>query len=521
MNTQRPEWNDANNALAGYGLSVVTTGYLHRYARFMRQLMESLGDEPLRLSDPVAVWMEAVSSVLAAHHDKLAAGAVTDVERMNILRELGAAFEAYRQTVYTRGLSETTPVAVERIAALFKHAVEYSRHTLEANRRDDGLFHSYNLVSFDRDVDATAAQVHRLAPMLEGQVSILSSGLLSADEAAGVLDALFESSLYRTDINTFMLYPYVDLPGFLDRNLVPADLVVANPLLTALLAADDRSIVERDVDGQCRFSSDFHNASDLAAVLDRLALDERYAGLVKSHRTATLDAYETVFHHHAFTGRSGTMYGYEGLGCVYWHMISKLLLAAQECVFTAQAEGATPATIDQLRKRYEGVRAGLGYGKTAEAYGAFPTDPYSHTPFDRGAQQPGMTGQVKEEILTRACELGLTIVGGQIQFNALLLDRREFFVEATEFVYLDVHEKTQRLPIAADSLALTCCQVPVVLRLLTDPKAAGAITIHAADGTSRVEAGLMLDAETSAAIFRRTGEVVRVDVELPELASGS
>ena len=34
--------------------------------------------------------------------------------------------------------------------------------------------------------------------------------------------------------------------------------------------------------------------------------------------------------HTRFTGRSGTFYGYEGLGCIYWHMVSKLLLATQE-----------------------------------------------------------------------------------------------------------------------------------------------------------------------------------------------
>ena len=34
-----------------------------------------------------------------------------------------------------------------------------------------------------------------------------------------------------------------------------------------------------------------------------------------------------------------------------------------------------------------------------ELYGAFPTDPYSHTPGGKGAQQPGMTGQVKEDLL--------------------------------------------------------------------------------------------------------------------------
>ena len=33
MNTQRPEWNDANNALVGYGLSMVTLCHLRRYLR--------------------------------------------------------------------------------------------------------------------------------------------------------------------------------------------------------------------------------------------------------------------------------------------------------------------------------------------------------------------------------------------------------------------------------------------------------------------------------------------------------
>ena len=36
LNTQRPEWNDANNALAGWGLSLVTLNAVARYARFLR-----------------------------------------------------------------------------------------------------------------------------------------------------------------------------------------------------------------------------------------------------------------------------------------------------------------------------------------------------------------------------------------------------------------------------------------------------------------------------------------------------
>ena len=37
-----------------------------------------------------------------------------------------------------------------------------------------------------------------------------------------------------------------------------------------------------------------------------------------------------MFDHKSFTGRSGTFFGYEGLGSIYWHMVSKLLVAAQE-----------------------------------------------------------------------------------------------------------------------------------------------------------------------------------------------
>ena len=39
LNTQRPEWNDANNALVGHGLSMVTLCYMRRYVRFLRELL--------------------------------------------------------------------------------------------------------------------------------------------------------------------------------------------------------------------------------------------------------------------------------------------------------------------------------------------------------------------------------------------------------------------------------------------------------------------------------------------------
>jgi hypothetical protein len=71
------------------------------------------------------------------------------------------------------------------------------------------------------------------------------------------------------------------------------------------------------------------------------------------------------------------------------------------------------------------VRDGLGYRKSVAEYGAFPFDPYSHTAAEGGAQQPGMTGQVKEEILTRWGELGLRERDGRLRFCPVLADAAE------------------------------------------------------------------------------------------------
>ena len=79
-----------------------------------------------------------------------------------------------------------------------------------------------------------------------------------------------------------------------------------------------------------------------------------------------------------------------------------------------------------LIEKYTDIRKGLGFNKTPEVYGAFPTDPYSHTPKGQGARQPGMTGSVKEEILTRQAELGMSIENGNLVFDFLLFDRNEF-----------------------------------------------------------------------------------------------
>ena len=64
MNTQRPEWNDANNALAGFGVSMVTLYYLRRYMEFLRTLLVTSALSTVHLSRVVSDWMVAITKVL-------------------------------------------------------------------------------------------------------------------------------------------------------------------------------------------------------------------------------------------------------------------------------------------------------------------------------------------------------------------------------------------------------------------------------------------------------------------------
>ena len=99
---------------------------------------------------------------------------------------------------------------------------------------------------------------------------------------------------------------------------------------------------------------------------------------------------------------------------------TRCALAVQVQVFAA-ADGQHPA-LQGLKACCCRVRSGLGHHRSAAQYGAFPADPYSHTAGEGGTQQPGMTGQVQEEILTRRGELGLRVHAGQVELQRVLLD---------------------------------------------------------------------------------------------------
>ncbi len=407
LNTQRPEWNDANNALVGNGLSVVTLAHLRRFLAFIASLPGA--ERPF--AAPAAL-IEALQRL-----QRLAAQTPTTAVRASIARRrfvdgAGALLDDWRAAAY-RGAAGRAPAQAPAglLTELARTLLPLVDATLAAQRRDDGLFHSYNLLRFTD----TGIEVEPLYPMLEGQVALLASGGLPPAERVALLDALFASPLYDPVRRSFLLYPDRALPGFLERNRLDAA-ALALPAVQAALAHHRTDLLQVQRDGVVRFAPALANRRALEAALAR--------GTPLGVDTGPLaQAYERLLGHHSFTGRSGTMFGYEGLGCIYWHMVAKLLLAVQESVFEACDAGAPE--LPRLVAHYRAVRDGLGYRKRVAEYGAFPFDPYSHTAAEGGAQQPGMTGQVKEEILTRWGELGLRVRAGLVEFQPVLLDEHE------------------------------------------------------------------------------------------------
>ena len=478
LNTQRPEWNDANNALAGWGLSIVTLSAIPRYLALLGGLASA--DINIPISAPVARLLESVTAVLQE-----ARGPFDDARRFEMMGRLGRAGEAHRRAVYAGDFGEDVPTPTAAVRALVAAAAPVIEETLRASRRPDGLFHSYNVLR----IDGERACVDRLGPMLEGQVAVLDSGLLGDGEAVALLRALRSSDLYRADQRSYLLYPDRTLTPFLERNTIAG----APPI-------PDPGLFVQDREGAWHFQADL---STMADVNRRLQLADASPGEAARVR----ELWRATFSHDQFTGRSGTFFAFEGLGSIYWHMVAKLLLAVGGC----HRRAADPAAAAALAEIYDEIRDGLNFRKTPETYGAFPTDPYSHTPRHQGAQQPGMTGQVKEQILARLGELGIEVSAGRLRFEPRLLHLAEFSGDSSAFRWLDSSSKESAIDLPAGSLAFTYCQVPICYR----PGDVASIELERADGRTELVEGTELDREASRAIFERRGTYRRLTVTLP------
>ena len=444
MNTLRPEWNDANNALVGNGASMVTLCYMRRYVAFMQILIQTdVEIRPETLTMLRAIY-EAVSHQQSA---------------FSFIHAVGTAGEQYRTKVYAGVSSETVCLELKELQEFLSATLHMIDESIRANEREDGLYEAYNLIRFT----GNDIEISHLYQMLEGQVAVLSSGLLSSEEAADLLDAMRESDLYREDQRSYMLYPNRTRKTFLELNNLPEE-AKDMPVVQKYIG----SVIRQDCDGGLHFDAQYRNANELPEELK--------------------DLYEQVFNHHAFTGRSGTFYKYEGLGCIYWHMVSKLLLAVGEVIqYVSPKDGlcsVSETVCQRLRNHYFAIREGIGSHKQPSEYGAFPFDPYSHTPSMAGVQQPGMTGQVKEDIISRWFELGVFVMHGQIMFFPCMLTARDFKNNELHFTY---------------------CGTEIIYRKSVSPK----------DGLCSVsETVCTLTREQSQHIFARDGEIKQLIIEV-------
>lgn len=488
MNTLRPEWNDANNALVGTGASMVTLYYMRRFVTFTQELFQQSALENFSVSAEMYWFFDLVNTSLIENSYLLEKG-FTNEQRRTVADELGNAGSYYREMVYKGFTGKKLPVAKKDLLDFFSLTLYYLDQSIAVNKRPDNLYQAYNLVSFNENTVA----IRYLYEMLEGQVAVLSSGKLSPTEVLDLLGALRNSSLYRADQNSYILYPNKRLPLFIEKNTInPAD-VKRIKLLEELVKEGDSRIITTDKKGEFHFNANFNNANFLREALIKLKKEGKF-NITDADIQEIEAVYEQIFDHQSFTGRSGTFYKYEGLGCIYWHMVSKLLLVIGENIKSAIEQSVDNTTIEALKKHYFDVKAGIGAHKSPAVYGSFPFDPYSHTPTMAGVQQPGMTGQVKEDIISRFYELGLQVENGCIVINPTILNKDEF-VQSGD---------------SKPHLFFTYCSV--LFEYQEDGK--NGIELFFADGTTEKTAYYSLNYNQSQLIFNRNNRIKKIVVGL-------
>ncbi|MAU15147.1 MAG: hypothetical protein CMH48_11305 [Muricauda sp.] len=504
MNTQRPEWNDANNALVGNGVSMVTLYYLRRFLVFLQELVNTMEQEACSISEEMAIFFSSVLTTLSDNKD-MVSESISNSQRKKLMDALGEAGSDFRNSIYKKGFqNKTQEITKNDLSRFIEVTLNFLEHSIDANKRNDNLYHAYNIMTVE---NGNEVSISYLSEMLEGQVAVLSSGYLNGKQSLEVLDALKASALFREDQYSYLLYPNKELPGFCEKNTIPPKRVEESELLQNLVEDGNTDIVEKAVDGSYHFNGSFNNADSLKKALSNLS-EDKYGPLVQKDRQLLLDVFEETFNHKSFTGRSGTFYGYEGLGSIYWHMVSKLLLSVYETCVAAIKSNEDDITVGKLLEHFYEIMEGIGVHKPPKLYGAFPTDPYSHTPWGKGAQQPGMTGQVKEDILSRFGELGVFVSDGKLSFNPCLLRKDEFLKESAAFNYVDVYDKSNSLQLDKDSLCFTYCQVPVQYSLSNKAK----IDIVLNDDSQIAMEGMSLDETHSKMLFNRTCEIKTIKV---------
>jgi hypothetical protein len=123
-----------------------------------------------------------------------------------------------------------------------------------------------------------------------------------------------------------------------------------------------------------------------------------------------------------------------------------------------------------------------------------------------------MTGQVKEELITRFGELGVMVEDGELRFAPTLIDRDEFLSDTSVFHYVNTAGARAVVDVPAGAMAFTYCQTPVIYRLAGN----SSIEVVRTDRRHEIIAGDRLSRSDSAAVLSRQGSIARIEVTLNE-----
>ncbi len=387
MNAQRPEWNDANNAIVGIGLSMITVYHLKAYLNFIREVFVS-AQESFDFSKEVATWLKEISKILEQYKNNY------NNNEKAVLDEVGTSFSNYRKKVYKNGFSSKTSTSNEEILKFIDNALNAVDYTISKNKND--VYVSYNLLNDDFTYTP-------MKHMLEGQSAVIGSGYLNADEVCGLINSMRES-LFDENEKYHTLYPVKKTMKFYDKNSVSQKLKPID------------NIISKDKNGKLHFNADIVSEEVLRKKCSESHLSEEEIKIICCE-------FEKVFSHKKFNGRSDVMYKFEGIGCVYWHQNAKLVLGVLE---SAQKSHVKGEDITQIYNAYNELLEGFIYRKSPKQCKAIPIEPYSHTSYNKNSEQPGMTGQVKESVIMRRGELGVMVKNGQITFESAFLRHCEF-----------------------------------------------------------------------------------------------
>ena len=239
--------DSANNALVGNGVSMVTLYYIRRFVQFFVKLLDKDSSKSYSISKELYNFYLNLKEIFED-----ASNSHSDESRKKFTDSLGETASNFRQQIYSSNFSgQKNEIQSDELIGFLKSVLEATDQSIKTNKREDGLYHSYNLINLNDN----SISIDRLPEMLEGQVAVLSSGFLNNHDSLNVLDSLKASELFWDDQYSYILYPNKKLPGFLEKNIIPADRFKTSRLLSELVSDGNKQIVNQDKSGSYHFNS--------------------------------------------------------------------------------------------------------------------------------------------------------------------------------------------------------------------------------------------------------------------------